>query len=656
MSFAELPDENSELNNVFTRIEELERQVNNQQPVGQLNVNDSRSGLDTFATVNTGLSTLFVLDPLDQPITKLLTPAGEIPAMHTNAIVSHATDNPLELYWLESPSNDGQLKILHPEDGKNLILKTGGNFDTGIDLVVNDGEFTIMLWSEHNGNKWLNLRGEGDNLGNHIATIDIVASGNSGEGLSNIGRLAFIDNAATAAEAVALYSDGLDLFSKSNLNLNGNDLDSADRVVFTIGTGALKGGVTSPEIYLTATGDMVQNVNTADKIIHSHSNVATLEHGEDLFQIYSPAAAGPPKLSVIDLGVAGAPGSVTATLALGGQRSDFVDLEVAVINGIMNNDLFGAVEGGFTFQLIEANNPVTYMSMNTASGADIDVFRTVNFNSVDAINVDRIAFAQDSGVSLGATTPNIYISSADGGGLFVSNVVTGKPFLWTHSNVTTLQNTDDILQKQTNGTRAEFRLYSNQIPVAPGVIHSEIQFRANRTTGGETEFARISGAASDTSNTLYEGQLDVSIMQAGVSNIFMRMNQTKNNQVEIFRNIIAGGATEGMTNIGHLDFIDNTATPAATNSIYSDGSTLIANQGAGAGGAGTIVINPMVEDLVYRGATFGGTNIGHLDFIDNTATPAAAVSLYSDGTDLFANTGGGVKNLSDIGTGDKLRF
>jgi len=58
---------------------------------------------------------------------------------------------------------------------------------------------------------------------------------------------------------------------------------------------------------------------------------------------------------------------------------------------------------------------------------------------------------------------------------------------------------------------------------------------------------------------------------------------------------------------------------------------------------------PAVADIVAKGAGDGMSNIGHLDFINNAATPVAAVSLYSDGTDLFANTGGGVVNLSDTG-------
>lgn len=56
-------------------------------------------------------------------------------------------------------------------------------------------------------------------------------------------------------------------------------------------------------------------------------------------------------------------------------------------------------------------------------------------------------------------------------------------------------------------------------------------------------------------------------------------------------------------------------------------------------------------NIIGGGAGEGMTNIGHLDFIDNLATPVAAVSLYSDGTDMLVNTGGGVVNLSDVGGG-----
>ena len=58
-----------------------------------------------------------------------------------------------------------------------------------------------------------------------------------------------------------------------------------------------------------------------------------------------------------------------------------------------------------------------------------------------------------------------------------------------------------------------------------------------------------------------------------------------------------------------------------------------------------------ITNIVSGGSGNGMTSIGHLDFVDNLATPSASLSLYTDGTDIFANTGGSVKNLSNIGTG-----
>lgn len=64
-------------------------------------------------------------------------------------------------------------------------------------------------------------------------------------------------------------------------------------------------------------------------------------------------------------------------------------------------------------------------------------------------------------------------------------------------------------------------------------------------------------------------------------------------------------------------------------------------------------INPwnqgFIGNITVGGAGDGIDTIGHLDFVDNLATPVSPLSIYSDGTDLFANTGGGVVNFSDIG-------
>ena len=125
--------------------------------------------------------------------------------------------------------------------------------------------------------------------------------------------------------------------------------------------------------------------------------------------------------------------------------------------------------------------------------------------------------------------------------------------------------------------------------------------------------------------------------------------------------IIAAGATRGLFNIGHLDFVDNTATPAATFSIYSDGTDLLANTGSHVTNFDNLpeltitniftAINTFNENIIAGGAGDGMSNIGHLDFIDNLATPVAALSIFSDGADMLVNTGGGTVNLTNIGSG-----
>jgi len=119
--------------------------------------------------------------------------------------------------------------------------------------------------------------------------------------------------------------------------------------------------------------------------------------------------------------------------------------------------------------------------------------------------------------------------------------------------------------------------------------------------------------------------------------------------------IQAGGAGVGMTFIGHLDFLDNLATPIATFSIFSDGTDLFGNTGSHTTNFDNLpeltitntftAVNTFDENIIAGGAGDGMTNIGHLDFVDNLATPVAPLSIYSDGTFLIANTNSGAGNL-----------
>lgn len=108
-----------------------------------------------------------------------------------------------------------------------------------------------------------------------------------------------------------------------------------------------------------------------------------------------------------------------------------------------------------------------------------------------------------------------------------------------------------------------------------------------------------------------------------ITNIF----QVDNSGINIFGrdlgmgtggNIIGGGAGEGMDTIGHLDFVDNLATPAAALSIYSDGTDMLVNTGGGVTNLSNILTNPLTTTLDFAGET--ADNVGII--ISNAADPA----------------------------------
>ena len=172
-------------------------------------------------------------------------------------------------------------------------------------------------------------------------------------------------------------------------------------------------------------------------------------------------------------------------------------------------------------------------------------------------------------------------------------------------------------------------------------------------------------------------------------------------------NIVAGGAGVGMTNIGHLDFIDNLATPVSSTCIYSDGidvfiatggstvnlsdisdgifsdatfrifdnldaSKLLAFEVSGIStlttrtvtipnASGTMFYASAVQALTMNtfnisagGAGVGMTNIGVLTFVDNLATPGDAKTIYSDGIKLLSAGADWDFNIASLANVDAL--
>lgn len=315
--------------------------------------------------------------------------------------------------------------------------------------------------------------------------------------------------------------------------------------------------------------------------------------------------------------------------------------------GTINKDI---VEAGFllapneeTGIVIEFFNNTFYAFLETGNlvsgGIDVSDWSTlpavsdIDYATFDGINIDRLLFSQTVGSFLSSGQTGI---TSDGAGNMNFNVPINQQYNFkvNDSPFNSLTITDDLIISQTIIPAAIDDLGINIIPWNHGYIN----------------------------------------------------------------NITVGGAGSAIDAIGHLDFVDNLATPAAPLAIYSDGDDLFANTGggvvnlsdigAGAGsneisqgdssvlvsdvGSGAInfTVDNMAQgsitttfgwvfendvqiptgDLILGGGGSDIGNIGTLTFADNLASPIG-VKMYSDGTDIFANTSLGVKNLKDIGAG-----
>jgi len=266
----------------------------------------------------------------------------------------------------------------------------------------------------------------------------------------------------------------------------------------------------------------------------------------------------------------------------------------------------------------------------TMSG-DIDV------STFDVLNIDRATFADDLS---SITANNIAQMVLNSSGSFQTNVDTGDNFVWTILNDTILTVQENVsndsvltLQSLDETGGAVVNVFRNDIDggVPSPLVIGSYSFQTGTTAASDVgDYATIQGVAEDVASGAIEGSMDLLAADGGgAQSVFISINDGANNLVDIFKvldmnandilmgtgaNITAGGAGEGMTNIGHLDFTDNFATPTALLSLYSDGTDLLANTGGG------------VVNLSNIGAVGANTTLSNL------TSPTAINQILNMGT------------------------
>lgn len=109
--------------------------------------------------------------------------------------------------------------------------------------------------------------------------------------------------------------------------------------------------------------------------------------------------------------------------------------------------------------------------------------------------------------------------------------------------------------------------------------------------------------------------------------------------------VVAGGTTKGMTNIGELTFIDNLVQPGALGKIYFDGTDVFINSGTSAVNISDVIVSPLSADL--DGGNFDITNIEDYFLVRSDGTPRMAI---------IGGSGASTQVLFDFVTDIDVRF
>jgi len=425
------------------------------------------------------------------------------------------------------------------------------------------------------------------------------------------------------------------------------------------------GGITFP---ITPPVSVRGNVNTNQDINLSttvaHSTTMTLTGDIDITFSNIPSAATQIEWE-IEITQDGTGGHVINNWPAGTTPIPVFDIDAGATSIV----ILRVNDGGTIIRTLLAPNTTA----DASQWATFTAVTDVDVGTFDILNIDRAIFVNDSG---SITANNVTQMLLNSSGSFQTNTDTGNDFVWTILNDTILTIQEDLsnnsvltLQSLDDTGGSVMKLFRNDIDggVPSPLVIGSYGFQTGTTVASTVgDYASIQGVAEDVTSGAIEGSLDLLAADGGGGqSIFISINDGSNNLVDIFKDldmntndILAGGAGQGVLNIGHLDFIDNLATPAASISLFSDGIDLFANTGGGtvnlsdisAGvGANTALSNldltTAINSNEFRPATNGTQNLGGPS--NRWANIHGGRMIFPTGTSSNASEANIVKNTTN---------
>lgn len=567
--------------------------------------------------------------------------------------------------------NDGQFTTVKPKSGKTLTLSTGDNLDILSNVTVEDSEIAILQYHEDRSNKWVLLSGSGGGSSAVKLPVKAVSVGNNSfhplytspiDGITmNVGdRFLVKDQSTQKDNGIYVYGTGLLGVSERATDMPHGSTVEGGTVVYSnegntyednlfvlvnysnvvVGTDSqiwepiggsgvsIPSGSTENEHLewdnTALSWNAVQSLTFGATGNFADSGFLRFANDQIVLSGRNSGNTGNVEVKLTDLVDITESNNGSIGLQVRSQHSTNPDSTFYVtqspdITGTGGTTLLGSLNtSSFAIEL----NTNSMISMVTSPSPSISVLEKIRMNTNEIyldVDHDSAIFSYVDDIIQFATNNIIRMALSN------SQLEMGITLNMNNNDIT--MGTGEIsaggATKEINNIGELVFVNNTLTPAGNGIIYFDGTDLKAKTGSTTVNLTNIGGAnftdavfrVTDELDLTKKFAVDVTGNSTGVVTtldfnassartysfpdvtgtvITDTGSQTISGSKTFSNNIIAGGAGDGMTNIGHLDFIDNLATPVSGLSIYSDGTSLIANTNSA---VGNLVITPAMETL-----------------------------------------------------------
>lgn len=220
----------------------------------------------------------------------------------------------------------------------------------------------------------------------------------------------------------------------------------------------------------------------------------------------------------------------------------------------------GTHSGSMRFDVFENSSDITYMHLNDGDNNLIEMFRDVDMNTQDIINVDRVVLVKDSGAISPNTDYGLLVNSDDNL-LLNANETRGIGFSFNNNVALMLEkqigddhNALTVWSDITNQNSASLMTLNKQhtVPVLNQTI-GEYQWWGTRT--GNPALVSYGAVGVDYENIgvgTHSGSMRLEVMENALAVTYIHLNDGDNNIIDVFKTIDMN--THDLNNVGTISF------------------------------------------------------------------------------------------------------